>query len=36
MDGFSKSKNHKKLANLKNRFIFEVYKDKMNVNVVFK
>ena len=36
VDGFSKSKNHKELVNLKNRFIFGVYKDKMNVSVLFK
>ena len=33
MDGFSKSKNDKKIANLKNIFIFGVYKDK---TVVFQ
>ena len=36
MDGFSKSKNHKKIPNLKNIFIFWIYKDKMYVSVHFK
>ena len=31
MDGFSKSKNHKKIPNLKNIFIFRTYKDKMYI-----